>query len=232
MSTTDEAFQGHYLTNLSVHTVLFTIIESELVMCARERTEGPFRFHWELPGANPRMQESLEAAAHRSLSEIVHGSSAILQQLKVFGEPDRDPQRRSIAVCYWGAIAPEHLQPQPPVVSAIQALAESERFAFDHRTIAITAIGHLKRALCNSSVVTDFCPTTFSIRELHRVYEVVFGTEIAAGNFQRKVRSSPGFITKTNTPPALEKGRGRPAEIFTNSRRVEVSPPFHFPHDS
>ncbi|MGB1796190.1 MAG: hypothetical protein ACPHLJ_11560, partial [Acidimicrobiales bacterium] len=88
---------------VTCHSAIFSIVGEELTLLLRERNEGPFRFHWELPGVTPTHSEDLAFTALRAvapplpLSPVLH-----MQQLGAYGTPNRDPRHQSVAVVYWG----------------------------------------------------------------------------------------------------------------------------------
>ena len=68
-----------------------------------------------------------------------------------------------------------------------------------------------------------FVGEEFTLTELRRVYEVVWGAEFDAGNFQRKMRSTEDFVVETGRTRPSPVGRGRPAATF-RARRPGVHP--------
>ena len=71
---------------------------------ALARTEHPDLGKWSLPGSFLRMDESLEEAAARALKTKVGIEGIFLEQLYTFGQPDRDPRTRVIAVAYYALV--------------------------------------------------------------------------------------------------------------------------------
>ena len=59
----------------------------------------------------------------------------------------------------------------------------------------------------------------FTLTELRRIYEVVWGAEFDAGNFQRKMRKTEDFVVATGRTRPSPVGRGRPAATFRARRR-------------
>ena len=217
---------------LSCHSVIFSIIDNQLMLLLSERNEGPFRFQWELPGTTPAITEDLSTAAIRAATPPLAPSAVNdPQQVGAYGDPQRDPRQRSIAVAYWGLthhtnINTESSGPQP--VPTSEWTSDGFRFAFDHQLIVDDALIALKQSLNSTSLATRFCASAFTISELQRVYEVVFDTEIAAGNFHRKVQSTPGFTAAVENQKQEPKTKGRPAQRFEATEIVNISPPFHF----
>ena len=217
---------------VTCHSAIFSIIGEELTLLLRERNEGPFRFHWELPGVTPTHAEDLATAALRAVTPLLPIDSAPhLHQLGAYGAPNRDPRHQSVAIAYWGVTRHDDTQAESSRLHPvpIRACASDEfRFAFDHRIIATEALPALRQAMNNTSVATRLCGTHFTMSDLQHVYEITFGTKIAAGNFHRKISNTPGFIIPTDQQIQEPNKKGRPAQHFESTRIVDVSPPFQF----
>ena len=217
---------------ISCHSAIFTIVDNQLMLLLAERNEGPFRFQWELPGTTPATTEDLSTSAIRaSTPPLTPLAVSDTQQLGAYGDPQRDPRHRSIAVVYWGVTHHTNINTGtsgPQLVPMSEWTSDGFRFAFDHQQIADDALVALKKSLNATSLATRLCASTFTISELQRVYEVVFNTEIAAGNFHRKVQSTQGFITAVGNQNQEPKRKGRPAQRFEATTIVDVSPSFHF----
>ena len=236
LSEDDPEVSDRVATHLTCHAAIFTIVDDQLSLLLTERNQGPFRFQWELPGLTPQPEEELGIAARRSCAALLNTNSTVeLQQLGAYGQPDRDPRHRAVAVVYWGVAANIDLEaatgaePSNARIVAISEFTSDEfRFAFDHRDIASDALRALRRSLTQTSIATALCPPEFTISQLQKVYEVVFNTSVSAGNFHRKVRNTPGFIHSAGNPTRKSSGKGRPPRFFQAGELVELSSPFGF----
>jgi len=235
-SESNSTFEDSDRVDLTCHAAIFSIVENQLSLLLTERNEGPFRFQWELPSSTPKLNENLEAAALRACAPLLDTTSPILlQQLGAYGDPGRDPRHRTVAVVYWGIANQtdrgELLRNQPAgakLVAVDEFTSDDFRFAFDHAPIALDALNALRQSLARTSSATRLCKPEFTMSELQQIYEVVFATEIAAGNFYRKVRNTPGFVAQTNASTEEPRRRGRPPQRFQTGEIVHVSPPFEF----
>ncbi len=216
---------------VTVDVVVFTIRDDELHVLLVERGQEPFRGAWALPGGFVLPDEDLHVAAERELQEETSVSlgEPYLEQLGTYGSPRRDPRMRVITVAYWAACA-ELEQPRgggDAAYSDLVPLAKIERggirLAFDHDRIVRDAIKRLRAKLEYTALATKFCPPQFTISQLRRVYETIWGTRLDPGNFQRKIRQNPAF---KHIPMARSPGRqrgGRPASLWSIPRQSAVA---------
>ena len=232
----DPAGEDSAPIDLLCHTAIFSIVDDQLSLLLAERNEGPFRFQWELPGVTPQPHEKLDAAANRACAPLLDKNLPLeLRQLGAYGNPGRDPRERAVAVVYWGVATDldlsDTLRNEPSGIRLVpvdEFTSNDFRFAFDHQQIAVDAVTALRQTLNSTSLATRLCASTFTMGELQHVYEIVFDTKIAAGNFHRKIQNTPGFTTPTEEPPKGPNRKGRPAQRFQATEIVNVSPPFHF----
>lgn len=86
------------------------------------------------------------------------------------------------------------------------------KLAFDHDKIAQLGVERARAKLEYSTVATTFCNRIFTIAELRKVYESVWGVALDPGNFHRKVLENEGFLSETTK--TISEGRGRPAKGY------------------
>jgi len=219
---------------VTVDIVLMTIIDNELRMLLILRGSPPFRDSWALPGGFVRPDEDLDSAARRELAEetgIVEPGH--LAQFGTYGTPDRDPRMRVVSVGYW-AITPDLPAPQggsdakyAEFVPVAELEAGRLRLAFDHGRIAADAIAEARASLEHSTIATRFCPPEFTISDLRRVYEAVWGAELEyPGNFSRKVKE---FLLPVGRKTEPSNKIGRPAELWTAGPVRKITPPLTNP---
>ncbi len=73
-----------------------------------------------------------------------------------------------------------------------------------------------------SSLATAFCPPEFTVGELRRVYEAVWGVALDPRNFHRKVTGTPGFLVPTGGTTTRQGGR--PAQLFRAGGATLLNP--------
>jgi 8-oxo-dGTP diphosphatase len=74
-----------------------------------------------------------------------------------------------------------------------------------------------------SPLAAAFCPPEFTVSDLRRVYEIVWGTTLDPRNFHRKVTGTAGFLRPTGR--ATTRERGRPAQTYRKGDAHLLHPP-------
>lgn len=224
------------LVLLAVDLVILTLRASTFHVLLIERGIEPFEGSWALPGGFlNNAAEGVFQAALRELKEEadLDGTQLHIEQLGAYGEPERDPRGRVVSVAYL-AIAPGLPEPVAGTDASgaawkpvEQVLSGRVPLAFDHRRIVLDAVERARTKLEHSPLATAFCGETFTIAQLRRVYETVWGVTLDERNFYRKVQRVQGFIEPVGTE--RRTGRGRPARMFRAGPAEVLHPPITRP---
>ncbi|MFI0469166.1 NrtR DNA-binding winged helix domain-containing protein [Saccharopolyspora sp. 5N102] len=217
---------------VAVDLVILTLRSSALQVLLVERGIAPYRGRQALPGGFlNNATEDIEAAAHRELNEEANldGTQLHLEQLGAYGKPDRDPRGRVISVAYL-AIAPSLPEPIAGTDAASASWQPVEdvlsgclKLAFDHLEIVADGVERARAKLERTALATAFCGETFTISDLQKVYEAVWGVSLDPRNFYRKVQGVPGFLAPVESTRRTTKGR--PARLYTAGPRTVLQPP-------
>ena len=213
---------------VAVDLVVLTVRDGVLCVLLRERAAPPFAGERALPGGFVRGREDLLDAAGRELAEIglaIDGHH--LEQLAGYAAPDRDPRGRVLTVGHL-ALVPD--LPEPPGECAWVPVAEASPLAFDHAQILADGVERARAKLEYTTLAAAFCPADFTISQLRRVYEAVWGSSPDPRNFSRKVTSTPGFLVPTGAK--VSSGRGRPGQLFRRGPAAALHPPMLRDHAS
>ncbi|MFJ4684063.1 NUDIX hydrolase [Streptomyces sp. NPDC088789] len=215
---------------VTVDLAVLTLREDALHVLLVERGQEPYAGRWALPGGFVRPTESAETAARRELAEetgLASLSGLHLEQLRTYSEPDRDPRMRVVSVAF-AALLPEPPEPRGGG-DAAQArwvpYDSAGSLAFDHDRILADAHDRVGAKLEYTCLATAFCPPEFTLGELQRVYETVWGTALDRPNFRRKVLATPGFVEPVPGAARLTGGRGKPAALHRAGTATALHPP-------
>jgi 8-oxo-dGTP diphosphatase len=209
---------------VTVDLVVLTVREERLVVLLVERAEPPQGLA--LPGGFVRPEEDLVDAARRELREEAGlAAPGHLEQLGTYGAPARDPRMRVVTVAYL-VLAPD----LPTPVAGTDARAARwvpvdavPELAFDHDAIVRDGVERARSKLEYTPLGAAFCPPEFTVAELRRVYETVWGRPLDPRNFHRKVTGTAGFVTPTGE--TTTRDGGRPAQLYRVGALATLYPP-------
>jgi len=225
---------------VTVDLVVLTVRHHDLCALVVRRGEPPFQGRWALPGGFVRADEDLAQAAARELAEetgLRAKNGAHLEQLATYGDPGRDPRMRVVSVAHL-VLAPDLPAPRAggdarsarwaAVGELLHGEAEGGHYdggnlAFDHDRILADGVERARSKIEYSSLATAFCPPEFTVGELRRVYEAVWGVALDPRNFHRKVTGTPGFLVPAGGTTTRQGGR--PAQLFRAGGATLLNPP-------
>lgn len=200
--------------SVTVDVVIFTLRNQDLQVLLVKRARWPYEAHWAIPGGFVGMQESLEEAARRELSEETGIEPAFLEQLYSFGDPGRDPRTRVITVAYMAVVPADQVS---PVAGDDAAEAQwwsmydlPDQLAFDHAEILEYALTRLRYKLEYTAVGFQLLPEEFTLPELQAAYEIILGEELDKANFRKKLARG-NVVEPTGR---FIQTAGRPAELY------------------
>lgn len=213
---------------VTVDLALLTVRDGRLSVLLVSRADPPFAGQWALPGGFVAPEETLDDAARRELAEEtgLQVDPWHVEQLRTYGDPDRDPRMRVVSVAYvvfmpMGAEPTARSDAAAARYWAVDDLWEDDapRLAFDHDLIVADAVERCRAKLEYTTLATSFLAQPFTVGDLRRVYEAVWGTpSLHAANFRRKVLSVEGFVEPEPDQPG-------PARLFGPGPARLVTPP-------
>ncbi|MFI6097159.1 NUDIX domain-containing protein [Lentzea sp. NPDC051213] len=210
---------------VTVDLVVLTVRAEALCALLVRRGEAPFKGRWALPGGFVQVAESVGAAAVRELAEETGVSGLHLEQLGTYGEPRRDPRMRVVSVAYL-ALAPDLPVPVAGTDAAAASwvpVSEVGALAFDHAAILADGVERARAKLEYTPLGAAFCAPEFTVAELRRVYEIVWGISLDPRNFHRKVTGVDGLLEPTGE--TTTRDGGRPAALFRRGPATALHPP-------
>lgn len=204
--------------SVTTDILIFAIDNGKLRILLIKRKQWPFEGKWAIPGGFVQINESLEAAALRELEEETGVKDVYLEQLKSFGDPDRDPRMRVITVSYFALL--------PSTQINVQAASDAEEakwfsvedvpeLAFDHAKILEYALERLRGKVRYTNIVFALMPETFPLSQLQQTYESVLGHKLDKRNFRKRLLSL-NILEPTNKK---NTGAHRPSLLYRFAKR-------------
>jgi 8-oxo-dGTP diphosphatase len=198
---------GEYLPHLSVDCVVFgfdgAALKLLLLKWKQVRT-------WVLPGGYVRRRESLDAAAHRVLTERTGLRRVYLRQFHAFGgtrrkEADLErlcatlgitvpagawPLDRVVSIGYYALVEVSRVRAKLDYLSdacAWHPVDARPRLGFDHDVIVDRALESLRGTLGSGTLEASLLPDRFTMPELQRLHEAILGRTLDRRNFRKKM---------------------------------------------
>lgn len=241
--TTEDTFIKEYDSDkypsfaLTTDIVLLTIKDGQLSVLLVERGGHPFKGAWALPGGFVGIDESADDAVYRELAEEtgINLERVHVEQIKTYTEPNRDPRMRVVSTAYL-ALVPNLPDPVAgddaaqarffPVSDILFPEDETERveLAFDHKTILEDGLDRARGKLEYTPLATTFLNEPFTLADLRRVYETVWGRKLHAGNFRRKILSTKNLVESCGEKGVSSFEGGKRAQLYKKGTAEMLQP--------
>lgn len=213
---------------VAAEVVVLTLHDHRLhVLLTRVSSTPEFNGAWSLPGGFVLPGEDLEEAAYRELREEAHvaAEDVTLEQLRAYSECENDPRADRMVSVAFVALGADLNHPDLSLADQVAWVSVDDLdqwpVAFDHAMIIHDGVEWARARLESTTLAAAFCSEPFTLPDLRRVYEAVWGAAIDPRNFQRKVLHAAGFVKPTGE---LVHGRGRPAPLFSRGQATRLHP--------
>ena len=208
-----------------------------LVRQVGKQTDGEFN-DWKLPGSPIYMDEDLDDAAKRVLTELTGLKNIRMNQFKAYGSKERtaDPRDvmwlehfhlieegrvgRIVTVAYLSLLKIDRHNKQLTTTYDACWIPVSKvgPLAFDHNQILKDALEVVRHYVENSpSVMFDLLPRKFTASQLRVLYQLIYNKEFDVRNFHKKIALMPYVV------PLEEKEQGvahRAARYYRFNRKI------------
>ena len=161
-----------------------------------QRGFAPEKKKWSLMGGFVQPQESVDDAASRILADLTGLKNVYLEQLHTFGDPNRDPVERTIAVAYFALLDIQKYEKQLSKEYHAEwfPLKEMPELIFDHKKMVEMAKNRLRYKAALHPILFELLPEKFTLPQLQALYEGLYDTTFDKRNFNRKLLSTGLFL--------------------------------------
>lgn len=180
------------MEDLSIDCVIFGFTDRLKVLLVKH-AEGISKGKWGLPGGWVAKNESLDAAADRTLKLLTGVENIYLEQLKAFGNVDRFPERRVVTVAYFSFLKDEDHELTPGYTASEASwfdIEEKPDLIYDHNEILKFGRDKLKERVKLEPIGFNLLPEKFTLYQLQNLYESILEIELDKPNFRRKILST------------------------------------------
>ncbi len=182
---------------VAIDCIIFGFDGSSIKLLLIKRGMEPEKGKWSLMGGFVQPGEGLEDASNRILKKLTGLENVYMEQLLVFGEPNRDPVERTVSIAYFALI--DIFQYEKQLSDEYHAewfmLKDVPPLIFDHDKMVSLAKKQLRYKAALHPVLFELLPPRFTIPQLQHLYEAVYDTNFDNRNFSRKILST-GLLIK------------------------------------
>ena len=177
---------------VALDSIIFGFDGEELKLLLVKRGVESDKETWSLMGGWLSPNETLQQAADRILFELTGLTEVYLEQVSTFGEPTRDPIERTVSIAYFALInVPDY---ETRISHAYDAqwfsMSDLPELLFDHREMVDMAVERLRYKAAFHPIGFELLPEKFTIPQLQKLYEAIYGTDMDKRNFSRKIMST------------------------------------------
>ncbi|MDA9554620.1 NUDIX hydrolase [Pelobium sp.] len=187
--------QSHVL--LAVDCIVFGFDGQDLKVLLIKRGFEPERDRWSLMGGFVKINEDPDQSAIRVLHELTGLSGVYLEQLRVFGHPNRDPIERTVSISYFALIDIHKYEKQlnDDYHAEWFLMSDIPDLIFDHQIMINQAKKQLRYKAALHPILFELLAEKFTLPQLLNLYENIYETEFDKRNFSRKLLST-GLLIK------------------------------------
>ncbi|MBK3779845.1 NUDIX hydrolase [Paraburkholderia aspalathi] len=184
--------------DVSVDVVLLTLIDAKLHVALHERPKDPEEGKLALYGGYVHVDDlsetDVEATAFRVLAEKAGLRPRYLEQLRTYSGRERDPTRGfTVAISHVALVPYEELAAGECILHFYDVDALPE-LAFDHNQQVADAVERVRNKSSYSTLPCWLLPEKFTLTQLQRTYEQIFGETVSRGTFRTRLGLKVGDV--------------------------------------
>jgi 8-oxo-dGTP diphosphatase len=170
----------HQKPALTTDVVLFTFADYELRVLLIERAHPPFEGRWAFPGGFVDYGEPPEVGVLRELQEETGVTNVVVEQVRAFGDPARDPRGHTVSIVFYGFVdaARSAAQGSDDAREARWfSVTQLPELAFDHAKVFAFALDRLRAKFRDGADLLGFLPEQLTVSDLKRIYDTLLKLE-------------------------------------------------------
>jgi 8-oxo-dGTP diphosphatase len=168
-------------------------IESKSInVLSFKRQVDPFAGQWSLIGEFINEEEDIDDAAKRVLEKYTGLNDVFLEQIRVYGNTNRDPAGRVISILYWSLIKLDDIHKDIVNKHGAQwfSVGDLPKMVLDHGEMIKFGREYLLSKAKNTPLGFELLPQKFTLPQLLNLYEAIYGKALDDRNFRKKMLST------------------------------------------
>jgi 8-oxo-dGTP diphosphatase len=208
---------GWYVVN--INTLIFCIKDGQLNILLEKREFEPENGKWIIPGKFLNYNLSPEDTVRVKLKEILDVEDAYIEQLYLFGNPNKSLGKRVVTSTYLLLVSEHNLRFNDSANLTWFPVKQLPELAFDSREIIQYALNRIKNKAEYTTIVAGLLPRQFRLTELQKANEIILEKPLNKRNFRTKILSMD-VLQPTKKKVA---GAFRPAMLYEFKERQVLS---------
>ncbi len=207
---------------VAVDCIIFGFKDKELNILLTRRPIEPSIGEWSLMGGFVDEDESLDDAAKKVLHRYTQQEGIYMEQVKAYGEVERDAGERVISVTYYGLVRLEEFDTSLAKKYDAQwvNVKELPDLIFDHNQMVNDALQLLRYKVSMHPIIFEFFEERFTLPALQDLWEAIYQMPTDKRNFRKKVVSM-GIIDKLDIKDKSSSKRGAFYYVFDEKKYEE-----------
>lgn len=184
-------YSGNATFLVAVDCIIFGFKDKELHILLTRRPVEPLKGEWSLMGGFVGENESLNEAAEKALYRYTQQKGIYMEQVKAYGEVNRDIGGRVISVAFYALVCMEEFDTTLAAIYDARwvNIRELPSLVFDHNQMVNDALTLLRYQVSMQPIIFHFFDKKFTLPALQDLYEAIYQMPIDKRNFRKKIAS-------------------------------------------
>ena len=194
---------------MEVDCVIFGYYQQKLNLLLFKRKYKPFKGSWSLLGDAPDGKNSMDQSAQDIIYNLTGVKDIYLNQLKTYGDVDRDPRDRVVSIVYFSLIRVDYFNTIDLEKHSVKwfDLYDIPEIVLDHNQMVDDALIKLRDIAKTEPVGFKLLPKLFTLPQLQNLYECIYNTKFDSRNCKKKILST-GFLEKSDKKDKSSSKKG------------------------
>jgi ADP-ribose pyrophosphatase YjhB (NUDIX family) len=216
---TSTYYSGHNTFLVAVDCIIFGFKDKDLHILLTRRPFEPQVGEWSLMGGFMEENESLDEAAEKALFRYTQQKGIYMEQVKAYGNKDRDPGGRVVSVAFYALVRLDEFDTS--LAKKFDArwvkVKELPKLVFDHNQMVEDALTLLRYKASMQPIIFHFFDKKFTLPALQDLYEAIYQMPIDKRNFRKKIASMQ-ILDKMEEKDKLSSKRGAHYYTFNEKK--------------